>query len=99
MFLDYVGKLSLDDPRLQTVRNVDSHYPATYLFTSYYDFLKDQCEPFYKLLKLHGVNTQMKLYGDESTKQLGHVFHVNMKLEEGRICNYDQIAFFDSLLK
>jgi len=96
---DYLGKsTSIDDPRLNDLPYIDGSYPPTFVFTSYYDFLKCECEPFYDLLNSKGIHTQMKCYGTEEDKELGHVFHVNVKLPTAHACNDAQCAFFKSLL-
>lgn len=48
----------------------------------------------YELFKERGVETEYALYGNEDQKYMGHVFHVNMNLEEAKICNLDEITFF-----
>ena len=48
-------------------------------------------------LKSAGVPVEYKYYGDED-HVLGHVFHVNMKLEEAEICNRDECDFFRSYI-
>jgi len=96
---DYLGKkFDMEDKRIHNKEFIDGNYPATNVFSSSYDFLKDQCEPFYDFLNAKGIHTQMKIYGTEEDKELGHVFHVNMKLPEAKACNDAQCAFFRSLI-
>jgi hypothetical protein len=39
-----------------------------------------------------------RFYGD-SKKELGHVFHCNMKMKEAHICNQSECDFFKSLME
>lgn len=99
LLYDYIGKKgSIDDPRLRVTSYIDGNFPPSYVFTAYYDFLKEECEPFHKLLLGKGIHTIMQCYGTENDKELGHVFHVNMKLPEAKACNDAQCAFFGSLI-
>ena len=52
---------------------------------------------FMKRLDEVGVKYEYKFYGDETNK-LGHVFHLDMRNETGRICNDEECAFFRSFL-
>ena len=96
---DYLGK---DRECLQDKLNVNKYitdqFPPAFVMTSWYDFLKEKAKPMYELLKERGVVTEYKLYGHEGEKHMGHVFHVNMNLEEAKKCNLDEIEFFKKLI-
>ena len=63
---------------------------GTYLMTSEYDFLKENAKPMYELLKQKGISCVYKLYGKEGDNYMGHVFHLNLRLEEARMCNDEE---------
>ena len=96
---DYLGK---DRVNLQEQLNVNkyitSSFPSAFVMTSWFDFLKEKAQPIYELLKERGVKTEYALYGNEDQEYMGHVFHVNMNLEEAKTCNLDEIAFFKKLI-
>ena len=39
----------------------------------------------------------IRIYGTKEDKEVGHVFHCNLYLEEGEKANRDQIAFFKKM--
>lgn len=91
----YLGKEgSVDDPRHDCLSNITSDYPATFIFSSCEDFLREECEPMAEFLKSKGIDTESHIYGEVGNREIGHVFHVNMKLEEGERANQDQLSFF-----
>jgi hypothetical protein len=45
-------------------------------------------------LQSKGVEAVCQCYGTEEAMHIGHVFHVNIILEEAIRCNDDQCAFF-----
>jgi len=79
------------------VNHVTEKFPPCYIMTANEDFLKDQPKPLMeKLDRLH-VPYKYKMYGDESNV-LGHVFHLNMRNETGKLCNDEQCAWFGEFL-
>ena len=92
---DYLGaKPDLSDPRLRVLDAVTGHYPPAYITTACHDFLKDNAQPMYDLLVSRGVAAKWKCYGSEEDETIGHVFHVNISLDEARKCNDDSAEFF-----
>ena len=71
-------------------------FPETFLFTCTGDFLQEQAGALQRTLREQRVPHVMRFYGD-ATRELGHVFHCNMRLPEGRRCNDEQCAFFRSV--
>ena len=93
--LDYLGKdLSPEDPRFRVLESIGSNYPPAFLTTSCCDFLRANAEPMCRFLTERGVDADWKCYGTEGDKRIGHVFHVNIVLEEATRCNDDAAAFF-----
>ena len=97
--LDYLGReIPADDPRLDVLGNIGSNYPPAYITTACHDSLRANAEPMYTFLKEKGIRTAWKCYGAEEDKQIAHVFHVNIALEEATICNDEAAAFFRDVL-
>lgn len=74
-------------------RYVTEHFPPTYLMTASGDFLKKHAPYMAERLTEQEVEFEYHFYGN-SEKALGHVFHVNMKLEDAAGCNKDECRFF-----
>ena len=95
IMLDYLGRdLPADDPRFAVLESVTSSFPPAYITTACHDFLRDQAEPMYDFLRGKGIDAAWKCYGNEESKHVAHVFHVNILLPEAVECNDDAAAFF-----
>lgn len=94
----YFGDRVLEDlPLVNALAHVTSAFPPTFVMTAYYDFLKDQALLLAETLCRQGVPCRYKLYGDESTPHLAHVFHLNIRLPEADACNQEECDFFLSI--
>lgn len=94
-FSDYIGdKTDKNDPILDMQKYVTADYPPVYVFSSYCDFLMEECGPFEEFLKEKGVDVESHIYGTPEAKEIAHVFHCNLRLEEGEKANRAQIDFF-----
>lgn len=92
---DYLGPdFDLEDPRLDVLGQINQHYPPTYLISAANDFLAPECQPMAVLLQERGVKADWKIYGTLEQKEVGHVFHVNLRLPEGQLANEEELAFF-----
>lgn len=97
---DYLGKTISEETlkKLDVLGNITSNFPPSFIMSSEYDFLKENAKPMYDFLTAKGIDCQLKIYGKEGQTYMSHVFHVNMNLEEAKICNQDEIAFFKAHL-
>lgn len=92
--LHYVGEFSEEKlESLDILKNMNSSFPPAYIMSAYHDFLLENAEPMYKHLQNMGVECELKIYGDKSKEEIGHVFHVNMKMDEATLCNDEECAF------
>ena len=73
-------------------------YPAVFMMTSNHDFLKKEIGPMIESLLANGIDFLVRHCSYEG-KELFHVFHCNMKSDEARRFNREQIAFFRGYLK
>ena len=83
---------------LNSYDKVKPGYPPVFLMTANGDFLKDQPELIMPYLEEYGIPYELHIYGNEDNV-LGHVFHVNMRLEDARLCNDEECAFFRKYMK
>lgn len=95
-YLDCVGKKVPENvlEMLDVYKYMNKNFPASFVMSAVRDFLLTQAEPMYNHLKELGIPCEMKIYGAEDRTDIEHVFHVNCKLEEAKICNDDECAFF-----
>lgn len=93
---DYLGKKISEETmkKLDVLGNITSDYPPSFVMSSQYDFLKENAKPMYDFLSSKEIECEMKIYGQEGQTYMSHVFHVNMNLEEAKVCNQDEAAFF-----
>lgn len=97
---DYFGKNPLEKygEQVKILDYIDCNYPPTFVMSSVKDFLKPEAEPMAKLLQSRGVEAICKIYCDED-ESIGHVFHLNQKLDIAHRCNDDQTSFFKEHVK
>lgn len=99
LHLDYLGRdLSPEDPRFRVLESIGANYPPAFLTTSCEDFLRANAEPMCRFLQEKGVEADWRCYGREGDETVGHVFHVNIALDEAKQCNDDEAAFFHKYL-
>lgn len=81
--------------KLHLEKHMTENFPPTFIMTATGDFLKRQLPEMTDCLLAREVPHTARFYTAIHGKQpLGHVFHVNMKLEEARQCNDEECAFF-----
>ena len=76
---------------------ITEDFPPAYIMTSNEDFLRDQAPLMAARLIELKVPFEFKFYGDKNTP-LYHVFHCDMRNEQGSKCNDDEIGFFRKFL-
>lgn len=86
--------VDLEDPRLHVFSAVTAAYPPAHITTAWHDFNRENAEPFAALLRERGVEAEYRCYGSPEREDLGHVFHVDIRLPEASRCNDEQCAFF-----
>lgn len=78
----------------ESLKYINSDFPATYLMLSVNDDLAEHTAPMKEALIKNNIKYVFREYGHDN-KDDGHVFHLNMASENGKICNLDEIKFFD----
>lgn len=94
-FFEYIGELEERKlESLDTMKYINKDFPPAFVMSAYNDFLLKFAQPMYEHLKQLGIDTQLKIYGSPDQKEIGHVFHVNIKLQEAELCNNEECEFF-----
>jgi acetyl esterase/lipase len=83
---------------VNVVKHVTKDFPPAFVMTCTGDFLSGQAPLLLKTLMENKVPHIFRFYGG-SQKELGHVFHCNIKMKEANICNQNQCDFFRSLME
>ena len=78
---------------ISPIDHVNEKWPPAFVMTAEDDFLAGDALPLVHALMEHNVEVCFHYYQSPDLK-LGHVFHCNMKLDEARVCNDDECAFF-----
>lgn len=78
---------------ISPVDHVNERFPPAFVMTADDDFLAADALPLVQALMALNVEVNFHYYTSAQLK-LGHVFHCNMKLDEARVCNDDECAFF-----
>jgi len=78
---------------INPLNHITSAFPPTFAFTATGDYLRNQAPRLIARLLENDVPFAFRLFGDK-TNRLGHVFHCDMRSEDGRRCNDEQCDFF-----
>ena len=81
-------------PSLQAQKYINKKFPPAFVMTAKNDYLRMMAPPLHILLKMKGVESVLKIYGQKDQKEIGHVFHLNCHLALADQCNDEQCAFF-----
>lgn len=73
--------------------HITENYPPVFFTTAYGDFLKNQASVLGEKLAQCGVPFVCRLYGTAS-HELYHVFHLDIRSEDAKLCNDEECAFF-----
>ena len=82
---------------MDTMKYLTEAFPPVFLMTSAQDFLREQAQPMFRALQRAGVPVVFKEYRSED-RELGHVFHLQLRLPEAQQCTREEIAFFKGFL-
>ncbi|MCD7858899.1 MAG: alpha/beta hydrolase [Firmicutes bacterium] len=85
---------SEDYALLSPYRWITGSFPPSFVMTCTGDFLLRQPEVLLPALEEAGVPFEFHFYSDPGG-ELGHVFHVNMKLDIAHRCNWEECTFFE----
>lgn len=81
-------------PSLQAHKYITRAFPPAFVMTSRNDYLRMMAPPLHVLLRMKGIRSILRIYGEKERKDIGHVFHLNCHLELADQCNDEQCAFF-----
>lgn len=92
---DILGK-GWTEEDLDTMRSakvIKEGFPPAFVMSATGDFLREQVDILVPVLEKHHIDHEVKIYGSEDNV-LGHVFHVNVKSDDARVCSDEECAFF-----
>ncbi len=97
---DLLGKgwTKADLDMLNSYDKVKPGYPPVFLMSANGDFLREQPDQLIPSLEENGIPYELHIYGSEDNV-LGHVFHVDVRSEDARLCNDEECAFFRRYMK
>lgn len=78
---------------IQVADYVTDRYPPVFVMTATEDFLKDQPPIMVEKLMEVEVPFMCRYYGDKE-KRLPHVFHLDMRSADAKLCNDEECEFF-----
>ena len=81
-------------PSLKAEKYINKDFPPAFVMTAKNDYLRMMARPLHVLLRLKGVESVLRIYGEKLQKEIGHVFHLNCHLSLADQCNDEQCAFF-----
>lgn len=98
--LDYLPKNNLNAllKEIAIADYITGDYPPAFIMTSNEDFLREEPGQIIPVFEKNKIEYVSKKYGDEEHKLL-HVFHVNIKSQEARVCNDEECDFFKAHIK
>ncbi|MGN1105754.1 MAG: alpha/beta hydrolase, partial [Huintestinicola sp.] len=99
VFSEYLGIIGSEPSaelleKIDTMKHITTAYPPSYVMSSEADFLLQEAEPMFKCIASKGVPAVKKVYGSKDRPEIGHIFHVNIRLDEAAKCNDDECEFF-----
>ena len=81
-------------PSLKAEKYINRDFPPAFVMTAKNDYLRLMAPPLHIMLRMKGVESILRIYGEKSRKDIGHVFHLNCHLPLADQCNDEQCAFF-----
>ena len=96
---DYLpGKGSKEEIELiNCLNHINRNFPPVFVMTATGDFLKDQAMLIERKLAEKNVEYVYRIY-ESKDKELGHVFHCDIRSKDARICNDEECDFFKKYL-
>lgn len=79
--------------KIDVTKHITSQFPPCFVMTASDDFLILEHFPLQTKLIEENVSFEFHFYGKKE-EGLGHVFHLNMRLNEAKKCNDDECAYF-----
>ena len=93
VYLGSAGKIKRNVERLDVQKYITSKFPPVFVMTAPNDFLFNEAKPLHELFLSRGVKSEYHVYGQHSDDWAVHVFHLNLRLPAGRLCNDDEALF------
>ncbi len=88
------ARFLLRSKKLDVMKHINADFPPSFIASSYGDFLLPYAAPMHDALLSRGAESELHIYGERGSTDTGHVFMVNMRDEQGRLCRDEECAFF-----
>ncbi|MBQ7753849.1 MAG: hypothetical protein IJR80_09390, partial [Treponema sp.] len=92
-YLGTTRRIKKNIERLDVQKYITSKFPPVFVMTAPNDFLFNEAKPLHDLFLSQGVKSEYHIYGQPSDDWAVHVFHLNLHLPAGRVCNDDEADF------
>jgi len=83
---------------VHTLAHITEAFPPVFLMTAQADLLKADAAALAQKLVEKNIPFVYRYYCDDQ-KQLGHVFHLDIRLDAASLCNDEECRFFKSFVK
>ena len=77
--------------------HLTADFPPAYVMAASRDFLNYQAPMMQQAIEAAGGSAELHIYGDDENL-LYHVFHCDMKIKDGAVCNADEARYFKGFL-
>lgn len=84
---------------LNVTDHVNENFPPAYIMSCTDDFMLYQHELILEAYKMLGLPYFVKIYKDIDGKKLYHIFHVDIRNSNSRICNSEECDFFKKYMR
>ena len=84
--------------RVNPLNRITYAFPPVYIMTAIKDFLRKDALKLQNKLDTLGVPNECRLY-DNAVHSLGHVFHLNIRSDDAKVCNDEECRFFREHMK
>lgn len=85
-------------PECEVLENLSKDFPPAFIMSAHHDFLLEHAKPMCDAINAAGGYAECHIYGSPERKDIAHVFHCNVRMQEGRACNDEECAFFKRYL-
>lgn len=83
---------------IHTLGHITSAFPPVFLMTAEADLLKADASALAQTLLERNIPFVYRYYRDRE-RQLGHVFHLDIRLDAAALCNDEECRFFKSFMR
>ena len=92
---NYFGKdFNAHGDRLNVLKFINGNFPPAFIMSCANDFLLPYARPMFEHLQEKGIESVCEIFGTEEQKEIGHVFHLDIRSPAAKLCNDKECEFF-----